>query len=150
VRVFEDRIQAFFGDRCELECPRVRGEGKRRIDYRHMVWSLVRKPGGFERYVYREEMFPTAAFRRAFEALGATKEGVARDREYLRILHLAASTMESDVEAALSMLLEADEKIAFERVKDLADQRRIPAAPLMTPMRPDLAAYDQLIEAVGT
>jgi hypothetical protein len=35
-------------------------------------------------------------------------------------------------------------------VKDLADQRRIPAAPLMTPMRPDLAAYDQLIEAVGT
>jgi hypothetical protein len=150
VRVYEDRIQAFFGDRCELECPRVRGEGKRRIDYRHMVWSLVRKPGGFERYVYREEMFPTAAFRGAFDAIGATKEGVARDREYLRILHLAASTMEADVEAALSMLLEAGESITFERVKELADQRRVPPAPAMTPMKPDLAEYDQLIEAVGT
>ncbi len=150
VRVYEDRIQAFFGDRCELECPRVRGEGHRRIDYRHMVWSLVRKPGGFERYVYREEMFPTAVFRRAFEAIGATKEGVARDREYLRILHLAASTMEADVDAALSMLMEAEESVTFERVKELADQRRVPPAPAMTPLKPDLAEYDQLIEAVGT
>jgi len=36
-----------------------------RIDYRHVIWSLVRKPGRFARYVYREEMFPSVVFRRA-------------------------------------------------------------------------------------
>ena len=58
-----------------------------------MIWSLVRKPGGFARYVYREEMFPSLAFRRAYDAIQTPHQGIKGDLEYLRILHLAASTM---------------------------------------------------------
>jgi hypothetical protein len=149
VRLYEERIEAYFGERCELVCERLRGEGKRRIDYRHMAWSLLRKPNGFERYIYREEMFPTTAFRRAFDALSVSQQGLARDREYLRILHLAASTMQSDVEAALDLLFEQFEPLTYERVKELADARRRPPLPTLAPMKPQLAEYDALIAAVS-
>ena len=46
-----------------------RGSGNARIDYRHVIFSLVRKPGAFARYRYREALFPTVTFRCAYDAL---------------------------------------------------------------------------------
>ena len=37
-------------------------DGRQRINYRHVIDWLVRKPGAFERYLYREELFPTQPF----------------------------------------------------------------------------------------
>ena len=65
VRVYEDRLVVRYAKRDELDCERLRGRNLKRIDYRHIIWSLVRKPGGFARYVHREEMFPSLAFRRS-------------------------------------------------------------------------------------
>jgi hypothetical protein len=61
VRVYEDRIEVFFAgvQEPQLACERLRGRTLRRIDYRHVIWSLVQTPGAFARYVYREEMFPS-------------------------------------------------------------------------------------------
>ena len=44
----------------QLTCERLPGRNGHRINYRHMIWSLVRKPGAFARYRYREELFPVA------------------------------------------------------------------------------------------
>ena len=60
-----------------------------RIDYRHLIHSLVRKPGAFRRYVYREQLYPSLTFRRAYDALVADAPRRA-DLEYLRILHLVS------------------------------------------------------------
>ena len=35
---------------------RIHGAGEARIDYRHIIGSLVRKPGAFARYRFREQM----------------------------------------------------------------------------------------------
>jgi hypothetical protein len=51
------------------ELPRLRGRGKHRIDYRHMIDWLVRKPGAFENYRYRQDLFPTSWFRMAYDVL---------------------------------------------------------------------------------
>jgi hypothetical protein len=67
VRVFEARLEIFYAGRHQLTVERRRGENGHRIDYRHIIWSLVRKPGAFARYRYRDELFPTPAFRRACE-----------------------------------------------------------------------------------
>jgi hypothetical protein len=147
VRVYEDRLEMWFGERCEVRCERLLGESKKRIDYRHLVWSLMRKPGAFERYVHREEMFPTQAFRRAFERLSESKEGVARDLEYLRILHLAATTLQSEVEAALELLLGTPGELNVDLVEGLVQARRKPVRPELSPMKPDLQEYDALLEA---
>jgi hypothetical protein len=101
VRLYEDRIEAYYQGQLELRVERLLGRNQRRIDYRHMIWSLVRKPGGFARYVYKEEMFPTVVFRRAYDAIQTPHSGVRGDLEYLRILHQAASGLQSDVEAGV-------------------------------------------------
>jgi hypothetical protein len=147
VRIFEDRLEIRFADELQLACERLRGRGLRRIDYRHVIWSLVRKPGGFARYVYREEMFPSLVFREAYDALQAAQPGTKGDLEYLRILHLAASTMEADVAAALAQLQTAGTPITVDAVKALIAPAAAVAVPMLAAMPIDLTEYDALLDA---
>jgi hypothetical protein len=107
-----------------------------------VIWSLVTKPGAFARYRYREELFPTLTFRRTYDALKTRTERA--DVEYLRILHLAASTMEKPVEDALVAMLDAGDTISFDVVRDRVAPTR-PAVPVIDIPAPDLAAYDRLL-----
>lgn len=150
VRIYEHRIVVRFAGKDELDCERLRGRNLRRIDYRHIIWSLVRKPGGFARYVYREEMFPSLVFRRAYDAIQTPHHGLKGDLEYLRILHLAASTLEADVEAALTLLLAADKAITADAVKALSSTGAGVDVPELAPHAVDLTTYDALLEEVGT
>lgn len=127
--------------------PRVRGEAAHRIDYRHIIGSLVRKPGAFARYRYREELFPSLTFRQAYDALGVT-HGERADVEYVRVLHLAAMTHERDVEATLRALLDDRCPFDYARVQALVT-RPIPPVPVITIPRPDLAHYDALLIGGG-
>jgi hypothetical protein len=68
-----------------------------------VIWSLVRKPGAFAHYRYRDDLFPSLIFRRAYDALRSQLPERA-DSHYVRLLHLAASTAESEVETALGLL----------------------------------------------
>ena len=145
VRIYEDRIEADYGGTVELRCERLRGRNLRRIDYRHVIWSLVRKPGGFARYVYREEMFPSVMFRRAYDAIQTPHHGVKGDLEYLRILHLAASTLEADVETALGRLLAEGRAISADAVKALVMSPALTEVPVLATSPLDLFAYDTLL-----
>ena len=91
VHQYADYLEVYYKDHMVERLERVRGEHKSRIDYRHIIWSLVRKPGAFARYRFREHLFPTPVFRQAYDALGRWHGG-RTDVEYVRILHLAAST----------------------------------------------------------
>jgi hypothetical protein len=150
VRIFEDRIVVRYAGKDELACDRLRGRNLRRIDYRHVIWSLVRKPGGFARYVYREEMFPSVVFRRAYDAIQTPHHGLKGDLEYLRILHLAASTLEADVEAALTLLLADGKPMTSDAIKLLVSATTTIDVPALTPEPVDLGAYDALLGEVGT
>jgi hypothetical protein len=147
VRIFEDRLEVRFADEIQLACERLRGRNLHRIDYRHVIWSLVRKPGGFARYVYREEMFPSLVFREAYDAIQAVRPGTKGDLEYLRILHLAASTMEADVAAALAQLQTAGTPITVDAVKALTAPAAAVAVPMLAAMPVDLTEYDALLDA---
>ena len=150
VRIYEDRIVVRYAGRDELDCERLRGRNLKRIDYRHIIWSLVRKPGGFARYVYREEMFPSLVFRRAYDAIQTPHRGLKGDLEYLRILHLAASTIEADVEAALTLLLAGGDAVTADAVKVLVSESRDIEVPDLVCQPVDLGAYDALLAEVGT
>ena len=150
VRIFEDKIEVRYAGKEQLTCERLRGRNLHRIDYRHVIWSLVRKPGGFARYVYREELFPTLVFRRAYDAIQTPHHGVKGDLEYLRILHLAASRMEADVETALWHLLTESKPITAASVKTLVSAKTTVDVPELVAPAVDLGAYDALIAEVGT
>ena len=145
VRVYEDRLEVYYGGIHQLTTERLLGEGGRSINYRHIIWSLVRKPGAFERYRYRAALFPTPAFRQAYDLLASKLTSTRKaDIEYLRILHLAASTMECEVDVALHLLL-ADRAVPLaDRVKELVVRER-PEIPDVQPLIPNLDEYDSLL-----
>jgi len=149
VRIFEDAIEVYFDGTQQLRCERLRGRNLHRVDYRHVIWSLIRKPGAFARYVFREEMFPSVRFRQAYDAVQALHPGTKGDLEYLRILHLAASTMEADVEAAIALLQADGRSITADAVKALTTAPATIAVPAMIATPVDLIAYDALIAAVA-
>src|SRR5258708_13990940 len=106
IRVRAQTLEGYVGTSHALTLPRLVGKHQHRINYHHIIWSLVRKPGAFAAYRYRDDLFPTTTFRLAYDRLVSGRSKRA-DQEYVRILHLAASASEADVETALTLLLEA-------------------------------------------
>ena len=145
VRVYENRLGVYYGNTKQFELERVTGR-QHRIDYRHVIWSLVQKPGAFARYRYRDELFPTAAFRRAYDVIAAEEPNRKGDLEYLRILHLAAATMEHDVDAALCAMLNEKTSITSDAVRARLPAREEVNVPDLSPYEPSLASYDDLLE----
>lgn len=143
VRLYSDRLDIYYGNVHQLSTERLMGESKHRIDYRHIIWSLVRKPGAFSRYRFRQDLYPSLTFRKTYDAL-VDQFGVRKgDIEYLRLLHLAASTMETDVEMALDLLLEQGATPSSELVKELVSPEK-PEIPDLAVFVPDLSEYDHL------
>ena len=128
--------------------PRLLGRNKELINFRHVIDSLIRKPGAFANYCYREELFPTTVFRCAYDELLAATPTKA-DGQYLRLLHLAASTSEAEVELAIKLLLEAGRTPTFEAVRELAGSRKPAQAPAIAKTAIDLRDYDTLLTAGG-
>ena len=145
VRIFDERIEVFYADKLRVTIDRLIGKCRHRINYRHVVASMLRKAGAFRRYRFRDDLFPTAVFRRAFEVLDAALPERKADIEYLRVLHLAATTMETDVEEALSQILASGAVPSADLVK-----ARVAPAQLAVPDLPvptvDLVTYDELLE----
>jgi len=148
VRIFDERLEVCFGGAPQLTVARLPGRNGHRINYRHIIWSLVRKPGAFERYRYRDDLFPSRAFRQAYDALRDAQEVQKADVEYVRILHLAASTMETDVDQALERLLKARTVPTAEQVRALVAPGR-PEVPELAASTVDLAEYDGLLAPVA-
>lgn len=143
VRQHPDVLEVFYKGQLVETMVRLRGECEAHIDYRHVIWSLVRKPGAFARYRHREDLFPTLTFRRAYDALKGW-HGERTDIEYVRVLHLAASTLESSVEQALTSLLSTGERFDYAALKGLLQPRPSTVPDIHIP-EPDLAAYDRLL-----
>jgi hypothetical protein len=145
VRLYAEQLEIYYRDRL-VEClPRLQHKGQAHIDYRHIIWTLVRKPGAFARYRWREELFPSLVFRRAYDVL-RSRLGERADTEYVRILHLAASRGAVGVEQALCAFLEGGERFDAERVQKMVEPQR-PELPVVTVARPDLRFYDALLGA---
>jgi hypothetical protein len=109
-RLYMDHVEVWYGQKKVAEMPRLRGRQKHRVDYRHIIDWLVRKPGAFEHYRYRDELFPTSRFRMTFDLLEEQLGQYQGSKEYLKILELAARSGEVRVDAALRLLLEAGEE----------------------------------------
>ena len=72
-----------------------------KLDYRHVIDHLLRKPGAFEEYRYREELFLSPTYRQAYDRLIAEQGARRGTLEYLRLLKLTAETGPGEVELML-------------------------------------------------
>ena len=144
VRLRAETLEGYVGSTVVFTMPRLIGKQQHRIDYRHVIWSLVRKPGAFAAYRYRDDLFPTTTFRLAYDRLVSSRIERA-DRDYVRILHLAASLSESEVEIALTLLLEASTLPCFDAVRDLVHPPHSAEILALSTPHLDLSPYDELI-----
>jgi hypothetical protein len=148
VRLGTESLSVFYdGKRVEADIPRMRGAGGHRINYRHVIDSLVRKPGAFAAYQWQEDLFPTSRFRIAYDLLQAS-HGASATKEYLRILELAAKENETAVDEALRTLLDTEQTIGSQEVETVVKATRTPQKPRDVCVAPvDLSNYDRLIGA---
>ncbi|MDP2180939.1 MAG: IS21 family transposase, partial [Actinomycetota bacterium] len=143
-RIRAELIELFHGQRLVQTCPRLIGKGRAKIDYRHVIRSLVRKPGAFAEYRYREELFPNLAFRLAYDRLRRENPAGA-DREYLRILEMAALDGEEAVKSALEVQATETVSPSVARTRELLERGMTPIDPLQVEIvPPELAEYDRL------
>jgi len=146
VYLYANRLEVWYAQKLIENLPRIRGDGKALINYRHIIDWLVRKPGAFENYLYKASLFPSHLFRMAYDSLVETLQEEP-SREYLSILYLAAKESESGVEDALRYMFEKEQVIIAKEVEKL-----LKAGLKITRFRDveiqevDLAIYDQLIE----
>ena len=140
VRLYMEHLEIWYAQRLIDKLPRIRGAEKHRIEYRHIIDWLLRKPGAFENYRYREDLFPSHRFRMAYDGLKKNA------RKYLALLYLAAKQGEARIDDALRVLLEKAETPDAESVERLLHGEEKVAAPTEVEIAEvDLGTYDCLL-----
>jgi transposase len=148
-RLYMERVEIWYGQKKVDSLPRQRGEGKHTISYRHIIDSLIRKPGAFINYRYRDALFPTSRFRIAYDNLKNRYTAKSAVKRYLEILYIAAKESEIGVDNALRVLIDKNFDICKTQIQVLMhsnesvfriDDIQIPEV--------NLKCYDQLLEGV--
>ncbi|MCG3190491.1 MAG: hypothetical protein LKCHEGNO_03224 [Burkholderiaceae bacterium] len=150
VRLFSAHLQAWLGGVLVFECERLYANSEnrhpKRIDWRHMLPSLKRKPGAFARWVLREAMFPRSEYARTWQHLSEQLPERSACRLMVELLDLADR---ANVVAELATVL--TELIDHGAVPDIDDLRerfvpREPQMPSVQVVLPTTVVYDQLLE----
>lgn len=149
VHVHEDRIEVYYGGVLQATKARVNGREGHGVDWRDVIGALVRKPGAFRRFRYRDALFPTQTFRRAYERLDEVRSAWSADMNYLQLLKRASETTLAEVEQALGVVLDSGDPPTFERVVKELEPVRCEAPQLDVPPV-ELTSYDDLIPQAGT
>ena len=149
-RLSAETVEVWYAGEKVEQLPRLRGRGKHRVDYRHIITGLVRKPGAFENYRYRDELFPTSRFRMAWDALREFTPARANKR-YLEILQLASEEGEVRVDEALRTVLEEGElgegKLNGDAIRlVLAQEMDVAPVTAVEIAEVELESFDQLLD----
>jgi transposase len=145
VEVYERELKLYSGRELLLVLPRHCGDRGVVLDYRHVIEHLLRKPGAFERYRYREQLYPSRSFREAYDHLVAKHGQRGGAVEYLRLLKLASEVGESDIEVMLADYLSPPFP-----AWSVGELRRIlqpepSAQPEVVELQPEWRSYDALL-----
>ena len=148
VHLYDDRLDCFLGSTPMMTLRRGRQPSADHsghvVDYRHVIHALRKKPMALNNLVYRDQLFPRPAYRRAFEALSAD---VGDKRACKVTVELLALAHDRACEAELAGIIDAD--LDAGRLPDLACLRaRFGPAPESVPViEVDLVplnTYDEL------
>ncbi len=82
-RLGAEIVEVWYAGRKVEELARLRGRGKHRVDYRHVIdWLVQESRVRLKNYRYRAELFPTSRFRMAWDALGGEHLRLRANKRY--------------------------------------------------------------------
>ena len=148
VRLFDDRLECFLGPDPVMRMPRVRTDGARghAIDYHHLIGTLRRKPQALRYLVYREALFPRAAYARAWTALddALPPRDACRTMVALLVLASTCEACEIALAARLDAILDAGRLPDLAKLEEEFASKPSPPSEVAIP-EPNLKAYDRLL-----
>jgi transposase len=146
VRIYGGHLEVWYGGELAERLERLRGQGQATINYRHIIHSLVKKPGAFAHYRFQASLFPRLIFRVAYDELQRQQPAQA-EREYIQLLKLAAEDSEEIVAVVLRELIDSGEAVTSNRVRqELRDRVEQPRSVLRVTIEAvALQGYDQLL-----
>ncbi|MBK9093342.1 MAG: hypothetical protein IPM84_11290 [Anaerolineae bacterium] len=148
VHIHEWHLEVYFRRNLMAKMPRLVGQNQYQLNYRHLVDSLLRKPGGFPGLPLPGSLVSD----RCFPASLGNLEPVALTAQSRPDLPthraLGGAPLESDVEAALKRLLESPETWDDTDVERLIKSPS-PAIPQLATSSVNLAQYDALLREVN-
>jgi hypothetical protein len=145
--IYYEDIQLFYNNKEIQRMPRVYDDSFAGINYRHLIDSLIRKPGAFANYRYQPALFPRLCFKKAYDLL-QRKLPITADKHYLKLLQLAKVQSEQEVSDAIELLMEANQLPTTDSVKSLIDVYNKERQAVIVD-EPNLADYDQLLSNNG-
>jgi len=138
--IFEDKINVLYKSLNIQTLPRIHSDRGAHINYQHVIKNLIRKPGAFENYRYKDFMFPNNKFRDLYSSLERRFGNRRRDREYLEILLLASKEGEKRIIGIIDKLTESSESVTSDKVKEKLDITF--TIPFQKTLKPDLSVYE--------
>jgi len=146
VRIYGGHLEVWYGGELAERLERLRGEGRAAINYRHIIHSLVKKPGAFAHYRFQASLFPRLIFRVAYDELRRQQPAQA-EREYIQLLKLAAEESEEGVAEVLRALIDGGAAVNSDRVlEELRARVEQPRSALTVVIEAvSLQSYDQLL-----
>lgn len=147
IRLYIEHLEVWYAQRIVERLPRLRGRGKHKINYRHIIDWLVRKPGAFANYRYKADMYPSSYFRMAYDELKSSQP-LRANKEYLQILKIAATEGEDLTQNAIRFLLSRSKSITADAVRQyLGDHSKIKPLTAVTVDHIRLEDYDVLLDS---
>ena len=98
VHIYDSRLECYLGSDHVLSLPRIRGDKcndekwqrARCINYRHLINSLVKKPGAFRYSILRDDILPNKTYRDIWQLVEKQGNGNYSSKLMVGILKLAA------------------------------------------------------------
>jgi hypothetical protein len=149
VRLYGDRLDCYLSGALVLTLARgtrtANGGRGRKLDYRHFIDSLKRKPQAFKGLAFRDDLFPREAYRRTWEQLDLQLTQRQACQTIVALLEMAARDgVECVLAQRLDALLAAGVLPDVKRLREeFAPQQT--AVPLVTVDMPLASRYDALL-----
>jgi transposase len=149
VEVYESELKVYSGRELLLTLKRECGDRGVVLDYRHVIDHLLRKPGAFEGYRYREELFPSRLYREAYDRLIKDHGPRKGTLEYLRLLKLSTEVEGNDLELMLvEFVCPPHPSWTVDDLRNIVLPRSARIVQ-MEELTPEWGSYDQLIKQTG-
>ena len=151
VRLYSAHVEAWLGGVMVFDCERLYGSvaerHPRRIDWRHMLPGLKRKPGAFARWVLRDAMFPRSEYAQVWEFISERLPERVACRLMVDLLDLAdRAGVVAELASVLSALHERRELPDIDELRERFAPRQT-LMPIVEVVLPSTAVYDELLEA---
>ena len=149
VHLYDDRLECFLGSTQIITLrrgrpPRDSNKHGHVVDYHHVIHALRKKPMALLNLVYRDQLFPRPAYKRALEVLLANEGERIACRTTVGLLALAHDrACEAELADAIEAALDAGEMPDLHRLRERFTQDHVAIPEVIVAVTP-LSAYDEL------